>query len=209
MIVCKLLKKYSVTKHNTKHKMGFSLYLDVVVTCPLLNYLKHCKNLLLKNEDMDEYYEINNAKFENWVKEHASFDPWIFFDSIEIERREENSTIGVRDWEYDIFDDQDKDADETGFHITNYLDHLLFNVIIKALEDKNDDVITKFCALFDDIEELSISKAKQTIKFTIFYGSSYKGRESIDINFTDIGAEISSLKNVFGDIKVKTYIGYN
>lgn len=194
---------------SSKSGMGFDLYLNVVASCSLYSFIKHCKDLYLEDEHKNT--DANISKFITCMSEQKDFSTENFLDSIEINFDHEKYTITVYDWKDIKFNQEDADADEdeTGFHIYNYLDLILFNIIMKALEDVDDNLMMKISSLFDDVEEVSISKSGTEIKYTLFYDSSYKGRGSIDVDFNSVSKQISTLKELFVDVEIKTYVGYD
>lgn len=182
--------------------MDFDFYLEVVASYPLGTFIGECGSSFFINECED--CEVNTDKFKTWMKEHENLDIEEFLDSIEIDFDWKSYNIIVKKCEYEGLGPSEND--ETDFNIWDYVDLILFGLILRAIKDKDDRVLMKFSTLFEKIKNVSLNNDNTKIIFNLFEDSTHG---SVDIDFCEISKKIKNLKNSFRDIEVKTYIGLN
>lgn len=160
--------------------MGFDCFIKVIGKCALREFIQINKDICLKsyhkNICIDGY--INKAQEWAFIADNRT----LFINQIEeISLDKFKLRIGY----YGNREDEDDDE----FHLMNY-STLIFCEII--LLDQQDPNLINYLKIFEDLEDLSIKA--DNVKFAIYYESSYKGSEKLDIDFGTINQDIISSK---------------
>lgn len=170
-------------------RMGYNCYFHIIGTLGLRDLLINNKNSELGKHDDLWHNQIPEA-------ENIS-DKSTFFDNIDVELID--FELNIIHWS-DFFDDNN---DKVDFHIVNYLNLMMYDLLLEAIAE-NDPKFRNYCKIFDDIEDLGIDDGCNAM-IILCYKTSYKGSEPVNIK---VGREISNGQNryISGDRLKKNYI---
>lgn len=178
--------------------MGFDCFMEVIGKCSLEEFIKITRDNFLKTLS-----EIQKDEIINKVKEWAAItnNRTLFIENIE-EINFDNFDLHVGYYQKDDGDDENDDDD--GFHLMNYSILILCEIILLAI-DKEDDKLTEYLAVFNEVENLSVKR--NNVKITLYYESSYKGYEKLEIDYYKLSQEIIQIKQIYHSIQVYTKLG--
>ena len=174
--------------------MGYDCYMRIIGTLPLRDLLINNKNLELQRHDC--LWQEGVAKAEKWITDNIQ-EKSLFFENIE-EMKFDDFKLSIT--EFHVFSDYNNNDE---FDITDYLDLMMYNLLLKAI-DEDDPKIRHYLAI--DVEDIEIDN-NGNIKIDIYRTTSGRGSKPIDIDYIEIVNKISQLRGQFPMIEINTYLG--
>jgi hypothetical protein len=181
-------------QYNFISEMGFDYYMKVIGECNFRDFIEECKGNCVDCED--DLWKTRIEEAEKWA--HDLTDRSKFFNDVELE---------LNDFKLNI--SYPRDEDENVFNVSDYASFIFFEILLMAI-DERDPKLLDYCKVFysayDDDIHIHVTK-KGKVKITIFYESSYKGSDKLEINFSSIQKSIKTLEEIYPSIYIYTILG--
>ena len=159
--------------------MGFDIHIRTKGIISLKRFLK-----TIKKETINGNIKPDTEKIEK-------IDLDVFFYNMKVFVGDSGNGLEIAE-----YDEQSIDVDR------EYLEYVIVAMLLKAYKS---GIIDKYLKIFEDDGEWSFNN--ETAEVKIFYKSSYKGGESIDIDFRKVADDIEETKSRFSGMLVDTELG--
>lgn len=173
--------------------MGFDYCMSVIGKCDFVDYIKICKEKLIKLKGESFVNQVSQIQEKYFLADSEEF-----FEAIDYLRYDNFILYVAR---FPSFEGEEEYTEDLYVYFTLiFYDHLLsvINTDLSFFKRHRD--------LFSEDEDFEVTK-KGKIKFDIFSESSYKGRDRLKINYLEIHQEISRLQEAIPSLEIYTKLG--
>jgi hypothetical protein len=176
--------------------MGFDVYIRVTAKIPIEDFLVEVKGITKTNikESLSEVWNPKPA-----INYFRKLGHEKFFKGMKIIISEEG--LEVTAWDNSIFDGLDQSV------VDEYCAHIDFaaGLLLCEYYEKTENIENYLKIFCDQDWKITTKVAKQTI----FYDSSYKGRDKLNINYRDIADKIDLIEKQYSSAEIITKISMN